>query len=300
MPNSAYKDLLEFLMPSWDSKDIDIELRIGGILGMQGTGKSTLAMTLANDLKSRYGNAFISLYGYWLHKLIPAAAAAHALEGKKGVLIVLEDATAMLHNMQSRKLLTEDMVYFWRLRHEIRDAGIETHTAKIALLINMHSYMTITKYLRNAHMLIVKSIVPKWQRYEHEDITLRWLDSVIAKQLTRMRFSGSIADVLAALNKALVVYHTGHTDIIKYEAKKRWPKDTYINEDVGVEEEASDEEQDINALIAENQALKKALRRLIDELNLRTKVDKTKYLRVKTNSHYISLGPIAHIIKENK
>ena len=299
MPNAAYKELLEYLMPSWDSTEIDVELRLAGILGMQGTGKTTLAMTIASDLASKYRDGFICLKGYWLHKLIPAAKEAEVLKGKKYVLIVLEDATAILHGSQSRKLLTKDMKYFWRLRHELKDAGINTHTAKIALLINMHSYMTITKYLRNTHVLIIKSVAPRWQRFEHEDITLRWLDSAIAKELTRMRFSNDISDVLAALNKALVAYHSGRTDIIKYEARKQWPKQFFENNDIGIEEEGVNRESG-EQLEKQVKTLVKALQKLLREARIRTRINKGKYLLAKIDGREISLGPIAQLVKARK
>ncbi len=247
MNENEYERLLSFLMPKWDSREIDVELRLAAILGMQGTGKTTLVQTIANDLAEQYGDDFICLKGYWLHKLIPEAREEGVLEGKKHVLIVLEDATTVLHTSQSRILLARDMVYFWRLRHELKEAGVKQYTTKVVLVINMHSYMTITKYLRNTHVLIVKSTAPKWQRFEHEDITLRWLDNAIVKELTRMRFSESLEDVLSALNKALVAYHTGQTSIIRYRAKKQWPKQFYENNEIGIDssnrEEANDNQQ---------------------------------------------------------
>ena len=295
MPNKAYTELLEFLMPLWNSDKIDVMLRMGAILGMQGTGKTTLAMTIANDLAERFGDDFICLKGFWLHKLIPEAKSAGVLKGKKYVLVVLEDATTVLHSSQSRVLLSRDMVYFWRLRHELKEASIKTHTAKIAMLINMHSYMTMTKYLRNTHVVIIKSIAPKWQRFEHEDITLRWLDNIIAKELTKMLFSNNVEEVHAALSKALIAYHTGHTDIIKYEARKKWPEQFFENNDIGIEEEEAKDE-DYVKLVGK---LVKALTRLIDELNLQTKVNRKKYLLVRVNSHWLSLGPIAQLIKRS-
>lgn len=296
MPNREYLSLLEFIMPSWDSKDIDIEFRLAGILGMQGTGKTTLAMTLANDLSRKYGDEFITLKGFWLHKLLPAAAEAGVLEGKKYALIILEDATAVLHTSQSAALLSRDMAYFWRLRHILRDAGLKEYTAKIALIINMHSYMTINKYLRNAHVLIIKSLSPKWQRWEHEDITLKWLYNTIAKELTRMRFSGNPEEVTAALSKALVAYHTGYSTLIKYEARKEWPPQFYENNDIGVKEEEkkSEEPEDMHAQL---NALARALQIMLEEFNVKTKVDKKKYLLVRKNGHWKSLGPVAPLVK---
>ncbi len=214
-------------MPSWDSSEIDVELRLVSILGMQGSGKTTLAMTLANDLYERYGDSFACLYGHWLHRLLPRAEESGVLKGKKHILIVIDDATALLHIRQSRKLITNDYKAFWRLRHLVMRAGAAIYTAKVVLVINMHSYMTVTKYLRNTHVLIIKSVIPKWQRHEHEDVTLRWLDSVIVKELTKMRYGSDLNDITAALNKAVVIYFTGDTDIIKYRAKKRWPPNTF-------------------------------------------------------------------------
>ncbi len=231
----AYRDLLEYLMPPWDSIDIDVELRLVGILGMQGSGKTTLAMTLANDLYEKYRDSFACLYGYWLHKLLPKAVETNALKNKKHVLIIIDDATALLHTAQSKKLLAKDYEVFWRLRHVVKDAGIATHTAKIALIINMHSYMTIAKYLRNTHMLIIKSLLPKWQRYEHEDVTLKWLASMVARDLTDMRYGRNPRDIAAALNKALAVYFTGRAEIIKYSAKKTWPPNTVMSTETGIE-----------------------------------------------------------------
>ncbi len=233
--NKQYTDLLSYLMPPWDDRDIDVELRLASILGMQGSGKTTLAMTIANDLYERFGDSFACLYGFWLHRLLPKAVEMNVLRNKKHVLIVVDDATAFLHSGQSRKLLAKDYMFFWRLRHLAREGGVSTYTAKIALIINMHSYMTITKYLRNTHVLIVKSVMPRWQRYEHEDVSLRWLDSMVARELTRMRYGMDRGDVTAALNKALAAYFTGETDIIKYAAKKKWPPNTFTDLDTGID-----------------------------------------------------------------
>ncbi len=231
--NKAYKKLLRYLLPPWDNKEIDVGLRLASVLGMQGSGKTTLAMTIANDLYQKFGDRFACLYGYWLHKLVPKAIENNVIKGKKYILIVLDDATALLHTGQSRKLLLEDYEVFWRLRHFVKEGGAETHTARVALLINMHSYMTITKYLRNTHVLIVKSIMPKWQRYEHEDITLKWLSSIIAKNLTEMLYGTDPRDETAALGKAVTAYLTGKVDLIKYSAKKTWPPGTFIDTDTG-------------------------------------------------------------------
>ena len=239
--NTAYQRLLGFLMPSWDLEKVDVDLRIAAVIGMQGTGKTTLAQTIANDLARKYGDEFVALYGFWLHKLLPEAREAKVLNNKKYVLVILEDATAVLHISQTRKLLNKDMVYFWRLRHELKEAGIRTYTARVCLLILAHSYMTLSKYLRNAHALIIKSMLPVWQRFEHEDITLRWLDNAIVKELTRMRFSNKVDDVEAALRKALVVYLDKHSEIISYKAVKQWPKQFFENLDKGVEEEDKEE-----------------------------------------------------------
>ena len=91
--NEAYYKVINFLMPEWDSPEIDIEFRNMGILGMQRTGKTTLAITIANDLKRKYDD-LVTLYGYWLHQVIPAARADRVLKDTKHVLIILDDATA--------------------------------------------------------------------------------------------------------------------------------------------------------------------------------------------------------------
>ncbi len=270
----AYRDLLEYLMPPWDSSDIDVELRLAGVLGMQGVGKTTLAMTIANDLYEKRGDSFVCLYGYWLHKLLPRAIEQGVLKSKKHVLIVIDDATALLHISQSRKLLAKDYQFFWRLRHIMMSAGIATHTAKIALIINMHSYMTVTKYLRNAHVLIVKSLLPKWQRFEHEDVTLRWLDSAIAKELTRMRYSNNPSDIAASLNKGLAVYFTGMTRVIKYDAKKRWPPGTVMSTDTGAEVEVEETDgKKPRVSISQRQFIK-----LVKSLGIQAKTDKIRAL----------------------
>ncbi len=267
--NEDYRELLEYLMPEWDSKEIDIELRLAAILGIQGSGKTTLSMTIANDLHKKYRDSFACLYGYWLHKLLPKAIEQNTLKNKKHILIVIDDATALLHTAQSKKLLAKDYEVFWRLRHVVKDAGIATHTAKIALIINMHSYMTIAKYLRNAQAVIIKSLLPRWQRFEHEDITLRWLDSAIAKELTSMRYSNDPDDIAAALNKALVAYFTGKTEIIKYDAKKTWPPGTLTDTETGIEKEI----EKPKIAMSQRQFIK-----LVKELGIHTKTDKIRAL----------------------
>ena len=54
---------------------------------------------------------------------------------------------------------------------------------------------------------------------------------------------------------------------------------------------------EVEELKAQVKALRKALRRLIDELDLRRKVDKARYLRVNVNGRWLSLGPVAPLIK---
>ncbi len=288
--NKAYQKLLDFLMPPWDSNEIDVELRVAGILGMQGSGKTTLAQTIASDLAERYGEDFTCLKGYWLHRLIPRAREAGVLEGKKNILIILEDATTVLHGAQARKLLAWDMVYFWRLRHEVKAAGAKAYTAKIALLINMHSYMTITKYLRNAHVMIVKSVAPRWQRFEHEDITLRWLEGAIAKELTKMRFFNNPEEVLRALSKALVVYHDGRTDIISYRPVKSWPSEFFEDAELGVEDEGEGEGEtgeDSGEIVEAAREIGKRLRALREEKLL---VFRHGYGEIKMNGERIRIG----------
>ncbi len=236
--NKAYKHLLEYLMPSWDSDDIDVELRLVGIIGKQGSGKTTLAMTIANDLYEKYRDSFACLHGYWLHKLLPKAIDAGVLRGKKHILIVIDDATALLHTNQSKKMLSKDYEIYWRLRHYVKDAGAVTNTAKVVLMINMHSYMSIAKYLRNVDVLIIKSVMPRWQRYEREDVSLRWFDAMVVKLLTRMRSSIDLKRVTAALSKAVVAYDSGASSVIIYRAKKQWSPGTFIDQDTGTGEDS--------------------------------------------------------------
>ena len=288
--NNAYQKLLDFLMPPWDSNEIDVELRVAGILGMQGSGKTTLTQTIASDLAERYGEDFVCLKGYWLHRLIPRAREAGVLEGKTHVLIILEDATTVLHGAQARKLLARDMVYFWRLRHEVKAAGAKAYTAKIALLINMHSYMSITKYLRNAHMLIIKSVAPRWQRWEHEDVSLRWLEDAIVKELTKMRYSSDPEEVLRALSKALVVYHDGKTDIISYRPVKSWPSEFFEDAELGVEDEDEGEGEtgeDAKEIVEAAREIGKRLRALREEKRL---VFRHKYGEIKVNGERVRIG----------
>ena len=297
--NSNYVKLLNFICPGYNSENIDIDWRTVGLLGMPRSGKTTLAFTIGNDLEARFGEEFIMLYGYWLHKVMEHAVEDRLLEGKRVAFILIEDATGRINNSTARMLLSKDMRTYFEIAHKAREAGLKEYTGWVLVAINFHSYMVLGKYFRNAHAMIVKSWIPKWQRYEHEDITLRWLDKAIVKELTSMRYSSRPELVNSALNKAVMLTITGWSDVIKYEAVKHPPKNYVdLREEVGGEE-TNDENPDINALMAENQALRKALRRLIDELNLRTKVDKSKYLRVRTkDGRYVSIGPIAHLMNK--
>jgi len=294
--NQDFYKMLGYLMPSWDSNNIDIELRVAGILGLQGTGKTTLAMTIASKLYERFGDDFISVQGFWLHKIIPDVKDKGLLKGKKYVLIILEDATSILHFSQSRRLLTKDMKYFWRLRHEMKEAGLKTYTAKIAVLINMHSYMTITKYLRNAQMIIIKSKAPKWQRYEHEDITLKWIDNILVRELTRMRYSNNVNEIHAALNKAIVVYHDGTHGIIKYEAIKSYPPNHYTNDDMGIEEDKNEDKTTTNNT---QQVVLGLLRKILNNAKI-TRWSNNRYrVRLPATTFTVKRDVLDNIIKNN-
>ena len=226
-------DLLDKMFPPIDTDEIDVELRIALVVGSMGAGKTTLAQTLSNELLKKYGDKSFTIYGYWLHKIIPEAV--ELTNGKKYILIVLDDATGFISRLQSRKLVSRDMYYFFRLRHFFK-GQVEENTAKIGLLILTHSYMLLEKHVRHAHMILIKSLPARWQRYEHEDLTLKFLDSVLVRELTRMRFSSRIDDVLSALNKAIVLNLDGTTEVLKYRAIKGWPKRNYYeNLDIGID-----------------------------------------------------------------
>ncbi len=242
--NEAYKKLLNFIMPSWDSSDIDIEQpRTVGFLGFMGTGKTTLAMTIANDLKSRYDDLVVA-YGYWLHQIVERLR--NGIDTKH-VLIVIEDATSRYPLREARKKLDKDMAVYWELRHRLREAGLREYTGKIGVIVIMHSYMVMSKYIRNAWAMVIKSIMPRWQRFEHEDITLKWLDSLVVKELTKMRLSSDPETIHKALNKALVVYMDGASDIISYNAVKDWPKNTVVVEDTVQEDNDVKDKELVNA-----------------------------------------------------
>ena len=220
-------ELIDRLFPPFDSEQLDVELRIALVIGGMGSGKTTLTQTIANKIIKRYKNEAAILYGFWLHKLIPRAIQAGIVESKKYILVVQEDATGFLTRYQNKKLLTQDMFYFFRIRHNFKD-HIKKYTGKIALIINAHSYMLLEKHVKHAHMIIVKSLPPKWQRFEHEDITFRFLDSILIRELTKMRYSTSVDDVLSALNKAIVVNMDGKTEVLKYNAIKGWPNRNFF------------------------------------------------------------------------
>ena len=293
--NEEYQRVLRFIMPSWDSDQVDVEFRNMGILGMQRTGKTTLALTIANDLKKIYGDMVV-LYGYWLHQVIPRAREDRVLKGAKHVLVILDDATAFQGiDKKTLEKLQRELKFYWRIAHELKKAGVEQYTSKITMLYLYHSYMMVSKFMRNAHVIAVKSIMPRFQQWEREDVTLRWFSAALLRELTRMRFSNNADDVLSALNKAITIWFDGHSGVLKYYAIKHPPRDYY--DYTFLEDEMSkDETVDCKENKRLMKALQKAVARLIVETGLQTKRDKKKYLRVKTNGRWISLGPIADII----
>ena len=300
MPGNAnYRRLLGFICPGYESEDIDIDWRVVGLLGLPRAGKTTLAFTIANDLEARFGDEFIMLYGYWLHKVMDHAIEDGLLEGKRVAFILIEDATGRVNAFTARKLLAKDAKVFWEIAHRAKEAGLRQFTGWVVLAINFHSYMTLSKYFRNAHALIIKSTLPRWQRYEHEDVSLRWLDATIVRELTRMRYSHNLDDVRAALNKALALTITGWSDVIKYEAVKHPPKNCVdLREDVEEEdEEEGSGKSEVDSLRKEVKALTKALSKLLRETGIRTRVNKGKYVLAKIDGREISLGPIAHLIE---
>ena len=283
-------------MPEWDDNEVDIEFRNMGILGMQRTGKTTLAITIANDLKKKYDD-LVTLYGYWLHQVIPAAKQDKILKDTKHVLIILDDATAF--QAVDRKVLEKvqlELKYYWRIAHELKEAGVKQYTTKVVLLYLYHSYMLVSKFMRNAHLIAIKSLLPRFQQYEREDVTLRWLDAVIARELTKMRFSNDVSQVKAALSKALVYWMSGATEILTFKAVKSKPKDFYDYTHLEFEDV---ENENVN-LEKEVKVLAKALLKIIVEMDLKTKVDRSKYLRIKTNGKWISAGPVVPILRRLK
>ena len=292
--NEEYQQVINFIMPSWNSDDIDVEFRNMGILGMQRTGKTTLGLTIANDLKKRHPN-MVTLYGYWLHQIIPRAAEDKVLRDASEVLVILDDATAFQPvDRQTIEKVQRELKYYWRIAHELKKAGMKQYTAKVTMLYLYHSYMMVSKFMRNAQIIAVKSIMPKFQQWEREDITLRWFSAALLKELTRMRFSNNVEEVLSALNKAITVWFTGRSGVIKFYAIKHPPKDFY--DYTFLEEEAKDENNECKDNKRAIRVLKKAVIRLIAETGLQVKLDKGKYIRVKTNGHWVSLGPIAELI----
>ena len=291
--NEEYQRVISFIMPKWDSDHVDVEFRNMGILGMQRTGKTTLAITIANDLKRKYPN-MVTLYGYWLHQVIPRAAEDRVLRDTSEVLIILDDATAFQPvDRQTMEKIQAELKFYWRIAHELKKAGMRQYTAKVTMLYLYHSYMMVSKFMRNAQIIAVKSIMPKFQQWEREDITLRWFSAALLKELTRMRFSNNIDEVLSALNKAITVWFTGRSGIIKFNAIKHPPRDFH---DYTFLEEAKDENNECKDNKRAVRALKKAVIRLLAETGLPVKLDKGKYLRVRTNGRWVSLGPIADLI----
>ena len=295
--NEEYQRVINFIMPKWDSDHVDVEFRNMGILGMQRTGKTTLAITIANDLKRRFSDLVV-LYGYWLHQIIPRAREDNVLRGTRHVLIILDDATAFQGvDKATLEKLQRELKFYWRIAHELKKAGVEQYTTKVSMLYLYHSYMMVSKFMRNAHVIAVKSIMPKFQQWEREDVTLRWFSAALLKELTRMRFSNNEDEVLSALNKAITVWFDGHSGVLKYHAVKHPPGDYYdytFLEDV--DEMSKDEKAKCKEYKRLVKTLKKAVARLLAETGLPVKRDRTKYLRVKTNGHWISLGPIADLV----
>ena len=312
--NDKYYHLLNFIMPDWDSEEIDVEFRNIGIVGMQRTGKTTLATTIGHDLYRKYGADLVILYGYWLHEIIPRAREQGLLKGKSKVVLILDDATAFQNWTTVKEKLGLELRYYWRIAHHLKDAGIRTNTAKVAMIYLYHSYMLVSKFMRNAHAIIVKTMLPSWQRFEHEDITLRWFDNAVVKELTRLRFSSNVNDVMTALNSALAIYVHKGSDIIKYNAVKEIPPCWHFVIPEPEVDKSKDEERRNNQKLVK--AFSKAMKRLIDEFQFRTKVDKSKYLRIGLPKDgimeeirekirnaedqqltWISLGPIAPLLE---
>lgn len=296
--NEAYHRVIDFLMPQWDSPEIDVEFRNMGILGMQRTGKTTLALTIANDLKRKYDD-LVTLYGYWLHQIIPAAREDGVLKEAKHVLIILDDATAFQaidkHMLQKIQL---ELKYYWRIAHELKKAGVKQYTTKVVLLYLYHSYMLVSKFMRNAHLIAIKSLLPRFQQYEREDVTLKWFDALVVRELTKMRFSNDVNQVRAALSKALVYWMSGATEIMTFKAVKIPPKNFYDYTHLEIEEDEKDEDE-LETLRKQVKTLSKAVAKILDELNIPVKVNRKKYLLAKMNGSWKSLGPIAPYLKSS-
>ncbi len=297
--NEAYYKVINFLMPEWDDPEIDVEFRNMGILGMQRTGKTTLALTIANDLKKKYDD-LVTLYGYWLHQIIPAAKQDRVLRDTGHVLIILDDATAF--QAVDRKVLEKvqlELKYYWRIAHELKRAGVRQHTTKIVLLYLYHSYMLVSKFMRNAHLIAIKSLLPRFQQYEREDVTLKWLDALVVRELTKMRFSNDVNQVRAALSKALVYWMSGATEIMTFKAIKTPPKDFYDYTYLEFNRDESDEDEK-EKLRRQVKMLAKAVSKILDELEIPVKVNRKKYLLAKMNGTWRSLGPVAPLIGTRK
>jgi energy-coupling factor transporter ATP-binding protein EcfA2 len=210
------KEIAKFLAPTYDTNEIDYELRTAVILGQQGTGKTTLVQTICSEILSLHEKVVV-IYGSSLKEMVNVKIP----ENQKVLIFCLEDATAFLRG--ASEIINENMRVFWRLRHHARRLGLSPHTGKVVLLINAHSYMNLAKYLRQAHLLILKSALPRWQRFEHEDLTLDFISNQVLKVITQAHFSSNLEQKLKAMSEAVVVKNDGSVSLIKYKPVKEWP-----------------------------------------------------------------------------